>query len=120
MDTAARKWNVKNATISIGIVACLCFSIGEGLRLTPFPVTVLSEIEEGFNDTGNSLQRYGPIDVPARAQLRNKRHVVDYAFLTPQRAFASTPVINSGYHETPDMHMIYSGSPPIGRAPPAC
>src|SRR5687768_17804468 len=69
---------LRNAIVSLSVVACLCFSIGEGLRLTPFPVSVVSEIE-AFDDTSNSLHRYGPLDVPARAQSRNKRQVVDYA-----------------------------------------
>ena len=74
----------RDIIVSLSVVACLCFSIGEGLRLTPFPVAVFTEAE-GFNETDNSLQRYGPLDVPARAQSRNKRPVVDYAFSVPPR-----------------------------------
>jgi hypothetical protein len=119
VDTTARKWNLRAAIISIGVVACLCFSIGEGLRLTPFPVSVVSEAE-GFKDANNSLRRYGPLDVPARAQSRNKRQVVDYAFSAPERALELPRAVSPVSHESLELHQIYTGSPPIGRAPPAC
>ena len=110
---------LRNIIVSLSIVACLCFSIGEGLRLTPFPVSVVSEIE-AFDDPNNSLQRYGPLDVPARAQSRNKRQVIEYALSLPARPFQLQPIIPSSYHAALDVHTIYTGSPPIGRAPPTC
>jgi hypothetical protein len=110
---------LRNIIVSLSIVACLCFSIGEGLRLTPFPVSVVSEIE-AFDDTNNSLRRYGPLDVPARAQSRSKRQVVDYAFSLPVRPLQPQPIIPSNYRAILDVHTIYTGSPPIGRAPPGC
>ena len=119
MKSVWRNWNLRTAIISIGIVACLCFSIGEGLRLTPFPVAVFTEAQ-GFNETDNSLQRYGPLDVPARAQSRNKRQVVDYAFSVPPRPLHPQRIIPPNYRATLDVRAIYTGAPPIGRAPPAC
>ena len=110
---------LRNIIVSLSVVACLCFSIGEGLRLTPFPVSVVSETE-AFDDPNNSLHRYGPLDVPARAQSRNKRQVVDYAFSLPARPIQPQRIIPSSYHATLDVHTIYTGSQPIGRAPPAC
>ena len=118
MKSVLRNWNLRTAVISIGVIACLCFSVGEGLRLTPFPLSVVSEIE-ALDDTNNSLQRYGPLNVPARAQLRNKRQVVDYAFSLPARPPQPQQVIESSYSATLDVHTIYTGSSPIGRAPPA-
>ena len=32
-------------TVLVGVIACLCFSVGEGLRLRPFPVFALAESE---------------------------------------------------------------------------
>ena len=119
VDTTTRKWKLRDAIFSIVVIACLCFSIGEGLRLTPFPVAVFTETE-AFDDTENSLRRYGPLDVPARAQSRNKRQVVDYAFSLPARPLQPQRVIASNYHATLDVHSIYTGSPPVGRAPPSC
>ncbi|HEY5883891.1 MAG TPA: hypothetical protein VIT88_04350 [Pyrinomonadaceae bacterium] len=110
---------LRNTVVSLSVIACLCFSIGEGLRLTPFPVSVVSEVE-AFDDTNNSLRRYGPLDVPARAQSRNKRQVVDFAFSLPASALQPQRVIPSRYHATLDVHTFYTGSPPIGRAPPTC
>src|SRR5688572_9805589 len=110
---------LRNTAVSLSVVACLCFSIGEGLRLTPFPVSMVSEIE-AFDDTNDSLHQYGPLDVPARAQSRSKRHVVDFAFALPARPIQPQRIIPSRYHATLDVHTIYTGSPPIGRAPPAC
>ena len=118
MKSDLRNWNLRTAVISIGVVACLCFSVGEGLRLTPFPVSVVSEIEAV--DDNNSLQRYGPLNVPARAQSRNKRQIIDYAFSLPARPLQPQLTIASAYRATLDVHTIYTGSSPIGRAPPAC
>src|SRR5688572_3178334 len=99
---------LRNIIVSLSIIACLCFSIGEGLRLTPFPVAVFAEAE-AFNDPDNSLQRYGPLDVPARAQSRNKRQVIEYAFPLPARPLQSQRIIPSSYQATLDIHTIYKG-----------
>ena len=71
-------------TVLVGIIACLCFSVGEGLRLRPFPVSALAEWEARntqLHATAShepSLYEYGPLDVPARVQKSGKRQVVDY------------------------------------------
>ena len=70
--------------ILVGVIACLCFSVGEGLRLRPFPVSGLAETEATNTQlyaTGSyetSPYKYGPLDVPTRVQNRGKRQVVDY------------------------------------------
>ena len=69
--------------IIIGVIGCLCFSVGEGLRLRPFPVSSLEE-SDATNPQHNasheaSLCQYGPLDVPTPLQKRGKRRqVVDY------------------------------------------
>ncbi|HEU4834309.1 MAG TPA: hypothetical protein VFS90_07840 [Pyrinomonadaceae bacterium] len=57
-------------------LAALCFSVGEGLRLTPFPV---SQSVEGdvAGVSQSSVHKYGPLDVPAQAQKRSKRFAID-------------------------------------------
>ena len=63
---------------SIAIVltlAALCFSVGEGLRLTPFPDL---ESSSSFAKSSQSAVRtYGPLDVPVQAQKRSKRFAID-------------------------------------------
>ena len=73
-----------DTTVLVGVIACLCFSVGEGLRLRPFPVSAIAESEAAnteLNATAShetSLYKYGPLDVPARVQTRCKRQAVDY------------------------------------------
>jgi hypothetical protein len=66
---------------SIGILltlAALCFSVGEGLRLTPFPVSQNVQIEtDGVSRS--SVHHYGPLDIPAQAQKRSKRFAIDFS-----------------------------------------
>jgi hypothetical protein len=73
-----------STTVLVGVIACLCFSVGEGLRLRPFPVSALAESEATNTQLNasasheNSLYKYGPLDVPTRVQKRGKRQVMDY------------------------------------------
>lgn len=66
------------------VLVALCFSIGEGLRLTPFPVSTLTidqESDRQFAVKASqeiSLYKYGPLDVPTQTQKRNKRHTVEF------------------------------------------
>ena len=84
---SAERWTAScsvRTTVLVGVIACLCFSVGEGLRLRPFPVSALAESEATntqLNATASyetSLYKYGPLDVPTRVQKRGKRQVVDY------------------------------------------
>lgn len=70
--------------VSLAVLVALCFSIGEGLRLTPFPVSTLT-IDEASDrqfavkaSQEVSLYKYGPLDVPPPNQKRNKRHIVEF------------------------------------------
>lgn len=71
-------WFVR-ATILGGVIFCLCFSVGEGLRLRPFAVSAMSVAgatnaqadDIGPNET--NVRHYGPLD-----QMRGKRQVADY------------------------------------------
>src|SRR5262245_14546447 len=76
------------------IVVSLCFSVGEGLRLTPFPVSNLLQESNGLSvakDTGGSKRStYGPLDVPSQVQKRSKRQTTDFG---PQPLGDSVPVV---------------------------
>ncbi|MGQ0763360.1 MAG: hypothetical protein ACT4OT_15295 [Acidobacteriota bacterium] len=70
--------------VSLAVLVALCFSIGEGLRLTPFPVSTLTIHEASdrqFSAKASqefALYKYGPLDVPPQNQKRNKRHIVEF------------------------------------------
>ena len=109
--------SVHNTIVSIGIVACLCFSIGEGLRLTPFPVTANTGAETSSDD--HSVRKYGPLDVPTRVQSRNKRQFVDYAHSTPERRLDQHQVFWFSHPERHDFPSLPFASHRQGRAPPS-
>ncbi|MFN2511651.1 MAG: hypothetical protein ABR568_09435 [Pyrinomonadaceae bacterium] len=113
--------------ILIDVIACLCFSVGEGLRLTPFPVSALQLDEAAnaqvpatvLNDT--SLHKYGPLDVPTRVQKRGKRQLADYGDPLPHNSRVLT-VRQALFPETGkpvDIVSLLCGSLSTGRAPPS-
>lgn len=70
--------------VSLVVLVALCFSIGEGLRLTPFPVSTLA-IDEAADRQFSAeasqkvaLYKYGPLDVPPQNQKRTKRHIAEF------------------------------------------
>lgn len=107
--------------ILLGVIACLCFSVGEGLRLTPFPVSTLSESNVAkVRSEVIPLFMNGPVDVPTWAQKREKRQVVDYG--NPQgdshrELTACQRFLVSSYKSVPLVSSL-SGSLITGRAPP--
>lgn len=111
------------AALLVVIIGSLCFSVGEGLRLTPFPL--LSQTQDAgaaadlSSSTRSSLAKYGPLDVPTQTQKRNKRSVVDLAAglrTETEPLFVST--ICSSEYETDDLILFSLVAPPPGRAPP--
>ena len=114
-------------TLLVGVIACLCFSVGEGLRLTPFPVSELAETEATsiqFDPTVSyetSLYKYGPLDVPTRVQKRGKRQVVDPWNAPSQNSRELTVhlVIHSSIDEPAGIVSLPYGSHLSGRAPPS-
>ena len=114
-------------TTLVGVIACLCFSVGEGLRLRPFPVSALAECETTnaqLNATTGyevSLYKYGPLDVPARAQQRGKRHAVDYGNAPSQntRELTVQQVLLSNAAEPAGIVSLPFESHFSGRAPPS-
>ena len=107
------------------IIGSLCFSVGEGLRLTPFPVSNLLQIEEpnglsvAKDAGGSSLSKYGPLDVPAPVQKRSKRQTTDFG---SQPEIDSCPVVALVWQRIEDESVRLRSSlfvsRPAGRAPP--
>jgi len=114
-------------TLLAGVIACLCFSVGEGLRLRPFPVSALAQSEATdtqLNATASyeiSLCKYGPVDVPTRVQMRGKRQVVDYGNAPSQnsRELTVQHVLLSSAEESAGIVSLFSESHLSGRAPPS-
>jgi hypothetical protein len=112
--------------ILAGVITCLCFSVGEGLRLTPFPLSALAVSEATniqFKATvpyESSRRNYGPIDVPTWVQNRGKRQVVDYGNPPSQnsRELTAHPVILPVKGEAVDIVSLLLGSRAPSRAPP--
>jgi len=112
--------------ILIGVMACLCFSVGEGLRLTPFPLSAL-HADEATNaqrpataSNGTSLPKYGPLDVPTRVQQRGKRQLAEYGN-PPSQSSRVLTVRQALFPETGepvDIVSLLCGSRSSGRAPP--
>ena len=105
------------------IIGSLCFSVGEGLRLTPFPL--LSQTQDAgatadlSSSTRSSLSKYGPLDVPTQTQKRSKRSIVDLAagLRTETKPLLVSSVCSFEY-EADDLILLARIAPPPGRAPP--
>jgi hypothetical protein len=84
---------LSSITLIVAIVA-LCFSVGEGLRLTPFPVSAsLAPNSQGALDEAPTLSTYspedntyGPIDVRTQHQKRNHRFALEVFGLSANHA----------------------------------
>jgi len=113
-----------SAIILIAVVGSLCFSVGEGLRLTPFPVSALTHETTDSQravraSQGTYLQNYGPLDVPTQNQKRSKRQTVDFACPPSGNAHRVSSQRYPRFEEALDR--VASNlfvSRPLGRAPP--
>lgn len=125
-EKQAAKVHLTRTIVLIGVLASLLFSVGEGLRLRPFPVPTFDETEftnphenvTAWRET--SLHKYGPLDVPTQAQKRSKRPAVDYGCPSSQSAceLPAGLLRCSGAGETVGTAPLVSVSQPAGRAPP--
>jgi len=108
------------------ILAALCFSAGEGLRLTPFPAGNVTGItlQEGLLGNHSSCEtstpKYGPIDLPKRTSAQSKHRVFDVDCLAAQivikrtSSFCKLPVAGDT-SKIASLHLI---SRARDRAPP--
>jgi hypothetical protein len=115
---------VMTAALLAVIIGSLCFSVGEGMRLTPFPVTALSQIEDAstafsVKETNVSLSKYGPLDVPAQSQKRGKRNTVELASAsTARRELVFTFVGDTFAYEADHLNLLPHLARLSGRGPP--
>lgn len=114
------------SVIMIVVIGSLCFSVGEGLRLTPFPISALIGVEarntpltaKAADQISN--HKYGPLDVPAQNQKRNKRQAVPVD-CPPASNTCEVPTAalrSSATHEPFDIVSLLVVSQSAGRAPP--
>ena len=106
----------------------MCFSAGEGLRLTPFPVSphAADAPRDARLRVASSLaslpHKYGPVDMPvqAQAQKRGKRQMPDCACPPAQsvRMPAADLHHDSGVRPPAAFASILSAAEPADRAPP--
>jgi hypothetical protein len=114
----------------IVIIASLCFSMGEGLRLTPFPFTSVVPVKqtrvqldaEASPDSplyNASIYKYGPLSVPTQIQKRSKRQGVDFACVTSAGSREVSTYVSFSFDDEP-FHGVSVAfvSRPAGRAPP--
>jgi hypothetical protein len=112
------------STIAVTVViGAICFSLGEGLRLTPFSGLATSPSEsillQKQAGTASSTFRSGPLDVPVQNQRRNKPKSLDLACPTAhEENDPETNSFNLAVQESADLHFIPFVSRPAGRAPP--
>lgn len=85
--------------IMVAVIACLCISSSEGLRLTPFPVFELAAVEATKKQIRSTASyevsnKYNPTTMPTRPMKRGKHQVVDVATLPSEgtRKLAVQPV----------------------------
>ena len=115
---------VMTAALLAVVIGSLCFSVGEGLRLTPFPVAELSQPQDSstvvsVKDSHVSLSKYGPLDVPAQSQKRGKRNSIEFASASPAgREPVFTFVVATFKYEADDLNLLSHTARPSGRAPP--
>jgi hypothetical protein len=73
----------RSAVWTAVILVSLCFSTGEGLRLTPFPVSQVAGTKD-LSSTGeagsSSFGKPSSLAVPSPIQKRSKRQTSDFAF----------------------------------------
>lgn len=117
---------VITAALSAVIISSLCFSVGEGLRLTPFPDSILASVNDTTGPSveidgqgSRSVFKYGPLDVPTQTQKRGKRNAVDLAAVAEVPTQPVLPSIDhSFFYQADNLHRLSLVVPPPGRAPP--
>jgi hypothetical protein len=111
-----------SSALAAVILGALCFSVGEGLRLTPFPVSTSTQTPD-FSLTStsgkSSLSKYGPLDVPSQNQKRSKRQGLDLAGPVVADTRDFTPEWSaSAEHDSVNAPVVLFVARPAGRAPP--
>jgi len=113
---------VMSPVLSAVILVALCFSVGEGLRLTPFPVSNFAQNERTNVAVAGetSVSQYGPLNVPAQNQKRGKRQALELAGPTAVGARHAAPELSAVLDSAPTNSIsVLSVTRPAGRAPPS-
>lgn len=110
-------------TVLTVIISSLLFSVGEGLRLSPFPVEgqirdLYGRVIKASDKT--TLAQYGPLDVPAQPQKRSKRQAIDLACPDSEasRNVVRLPFSYLVEYEAARTDSLLFVPRPEGRAPP--
>src|SRR5690349_5721894 len=99
------------------IIGSLCFSVGEGLRLTPFPVSNQLQIEQSVGIS--ATRTYVPLDVPSQPQKRSKRQITDFGPQPVVSSFEDVALVSHRFeNELVQLRSSLVVSRPSGRAPP--
>ncbi|HSE17924.1 MAG TPA: hypothetical protein VLB46_12785 [Pyrinomonadaceae bacterium] len=108
---------MKDLFIIVLTLVALCFSVGEGLRLTPFPVPATdSSVTEASQ---LSVHQYGPLNVPAQAQKRSKRFAIDLSCPVSLYTHESLALRHSASEDHPStVAAVLAVAFPSDRAPP--
>ena len=115
---------VMAAALSAVIIGSLCFSVGEGLRLTPFPIAAPSRTQDSstvvsVKENPVSLSKYGPLDIPAQTQKRGKRSTIELASASPAgREPVIQFVVGTFEYDADELSFLPHIARPSGRAPP--
>lgn len=117
-----RSRSVSSIVLIVAITA-LCFSVGEGLRLTPFPVSQNQVDPAKASSTGEASQfsayTYGPLAAPAQPQKRSKRVAIEVS--CPVSTYTHellTSLHVSPEHESQAIGSVLLVAFPSDRAPP--
>lgn len=73
-STRRMHWSpLARTSLMFGVLFCLCFSAGEGLRLTPLPLEEVAASElQATLARATDLNQTGPLDVPAQGQTQKR------------------------------------------------
>lgn len=109
---------VSSAVILLTLGA-LCFSVGEGLRLTPFPQATPESGSPIDGTSQSSVFKAGPLDVPTQPQKRSKRFAIEVSCPVS----VDSAELFANLYPAPERHLELVVSNllvaiPAGRAPP--
>jgi hypothetical protein len=116
---------MRSRVVSLAVVVltlgALCFSVGEGLRLTPFPSHRANpESTSPIDETSQSSAfKAGPLDVPTQPQKRTKRFAIEVAL--PVSSHSGESIANlypASEHQSELVSSSLLVAIPAGRAPP--
>lgn len=109
-----------NLAVWFCLVASLLFSVGEGLRLTPFPVGSIELLAQpGISAAQNvTTVGHGPIDVPVQIRKGSKRNSTDIEIPSVSNIGEVTLCASATHDSSTVSFLTVPRSRSFGRAPP--